>query len=161
VSRDLFYGNSGNGALIELGNGSIASKPLSNVGFVRGFDAKGCARARAHEAGPQPGPDAWRLEPHVCRSCFSRLVSCSTETRVLGAPPAGSTRLYQCTNCGLEATGAAPEVLCACGMKIRKTTRGGRSSVVLGDAGIRCMANPEIRADFASLFVAQEVGPRA
>jgi hypothetical protein len=147
--------------MIEIGNGSISSKPSSSVGFACGFDAKGRARVRAYEAGPQPGPDAWRLEPHVCRACFSRLVSCSTETRVLGAPPAGAMRLYQCTNCGLEARGTAPDVLCSCGMKVRKATRGGRSSVVLGDAGIRCVANPDIRADFSQLFVAQEVGPGA
>jgi hypothetical protein len=161
VSRDLFRCNSGNDAPIKLENGSVESKTSSNVGFERGFGAKGRARGRAHEAGPQPGPDAWRLEPHVCRACFSRLVSCATETRTLADGPLLGVRRYQCTGCGVEALGRAPDVLCSCGLKIRKATRGGRSSVVLTDAGIRCTPNPEIRADFSQLFVAQEVGPRA
>ena len=78
---------------------------------------------------------------------------------VAGGFGQAETRLYECTNCGLQAAGRSSEVLCSCGLKIRKATRGGRSSVVLGDAGIRCRPNPEIRADFASLFVALEVVP--
>jgi len=151
VSFDLFFNESGKSDQIRLKNDRIATKNTSDVGFVRGFEAKGRARVPALES----LPETWRLEPHVCRSCFSRLVSRSSETR-LGLP-----RLYQCTSCGLEVAGRSPDVLCACGMKLRKATRGGRSGVVLGDAGIRCVANPEIRADFSQLYVALEVPPGA
>lgn len=109
---------------------------------------------RAPEAAPEQetcapdaaDADAWRLEPHVCRACFSRLVSRQA--------PGG--RMYHCTNCGLEAQGAGPEVLCSCGMKVRRPLKGAGSGHALVDAGVRCMPNPDPRPDFPSLFVAGE-----
>jgi hypothetical protein len=151
LSRDLFAGNGAESS-------PIADKNMSNTGEMLSFGSKLRARAPA----PEPRPEAWRLEPHVCRACFSRLVSCATETRVLDdGPLVPSMRLYQCTGCGVEALGSVPSVLCSCGLKLRKPTKAGRSGVALVDAGIRCVANPEIRAEFSQLFVAQEVGPRA
>lgn len=145
---DVFEGN-------EPSDGIIKLKPSSSLYESGGFDAKGRARASAHEA----PAEVWRLEPHVCRSCFSRLVSRDPDAGlVMSGLDSTDARMYQCTNCGLEGLGRAPDVLCACGLKLRKATRLGRSSVVLSDAGIRCVANPEIRADFSSLFVALEVG---
>lgn len=100
---------------------------------------------------PQEGPQeahAWTLEPHVCRGCFSRIVS----------RPAGYNRVYQCTNCGAEAVGASPDVLCSCGIKIRRPTKGAKSGQTLVDAGVRCAPNPDPRPGFESLFVALESG---
>ena len=94
-------------------------------------------RAHAHDAA------AWRLEPHVCRHCFGRLAS-------TGAP--GGARRYQCTNCGAEAVGLTPDVLCSCGLKLRSHGPGGG----LVDAGLRCQPNPSPSPEFPSLFVAAE-----
>ena len=90
---------------------------------------------------------AWRLEPHICRVCFSRLVS----------QPAAGGRRYQCTNCGQEAVGHDASVLCCCGLKIRRATHQHTSGHRLVDAGVRCALNPDPRPDFPSLFVAAEV----
>jgi hypothetical protein len=100
-----------------------------------------------------PADDGWTLEPHICRSCFSRLVS--------KAGDAPGWRLYQCTNCGLNASGQAPAAICSCGTKIRKPTASGRSGSVMGDAGIRCHANPSPTPEFPSLFVASEMSYQA
>ena len=89
----------------------------------------------------------WRLESHVCRVCLTRLVS---------RPGTGSSRVYHCPNCGAEAAGKCADVLCACGMKIRRPTRDGRSGVQLVDANVRCMPNPSPTPDFPSLFVASD-----
>ena len=128
----------------------IKLESTSSLLVEHGFGPKTRARARALEA----KPDAWCLEPHVCRVCFSRLVSRPNPKQGLDAQ-AKPSRLYHCTNCGLEAAGSAPEVLCACGMKMRKSTKSGRTRVALADAGIRCTANPQVRSDFLSLFIAQ------
>lgn len=82
-----------------------------------------------------------RLEAHVCRSCFGRLVS-----EVL---PGGRLR-YECSNCGLVALGSKPDVLCACGLALRH--HGPNRGTV--DAGLRCMPNPEPTPEFPSLIVA-------
>jgi hypothetical protein len=161
VSGDFFGGDSCESGKPMPNNGLIGglkSKTSSSVGEIRVLGSKTRARAPA----PEPRPDDWRLEPHVCRSCFSRLVSRPVQTQALNHGPAvGPTRLYQCTNCGLEAAGGSAAVLCSCGIKLRKATKAGRSSVVLVDAGIRCAANPEIRADFSQLYVALDAGPGA
>lgn len=67
-------------------------------------------------------------------------------------------RVYQCTNCGLEASAHDASALCCCGTKIRKATASGRSGALLIDAGIRCHKNPEPTPDFPSVYVASELG---
>ncbi len=91
------------------------------------------------------GADAtrWSLEPHVCRHCFGRLVS---QVR-----PDGDVR-YHCTNCGAEAVGLEPSVLCACGLALRN--HGPAGGVI--DANLRCQPNPSPSPEFPSLFVAAE-----
>jgi len=116
----------------------------------------GRARAPAREAAPaqescEPSAqtqDSWRLEPHICRACFSRLVS-------QGA--GGASRRYHCTNCGLEAVAEAADALCCCGTKIRRPTKGSKSGHSLVDAGIRCVVNPSPTPDMPSVIVAAEV----
>lgn len=95
-------------------------------------------RARA----PVPDAAVWTLEPHVCRHCFGRLLS---------QPAAGRTR-YACSNCGAEAHGDAPDVLCACGLALRN--HGPAGGVI--DAGLRCQPNPAPSPEFPSQFVAAE-----
>jgi hypothetical protein len=104
----------------------------------------GQGHARAREC-------SWRLEPHCCRACFGRIAS---------MPVAGG-RLYQCTNCGAEAVGSKPDVLCACGIKLRKAKGDGRSSVALQDAGIRCHLNKRVSPEFPALYVASFGGAQA
>ena len=116
----------------------------------------GRARAPAGEAVPAHGScapgdetqDSWRLEPHICRACFSRLVS-----RGVG----GVDRRYHCTNCGLEAVAPGADALCCCGTKIRRPTKGSKSGHSLVDAGIRCIVNPSPTPDFPSVIMAAEV----
>ena len=83
----------------------------------------------------------WTLEPHVCRSCFARLLSRKTD--------AGET-VIQCSNCGALSPGPI-ETLCACGaIMLRDGVRGPRPVTV----GLRCRPNPSPTPDFPSLFVA-------
>lgn len=102
---------------------------------------KGCA--------PAPAQESWRLEPHICRVCHSRLASRDD----------GGARRYECTNCGAHAHGHEASVLCCCGMKIRRPNRNGTSGYVMVDAGIRCCANDNPTPEFPSLFVATEGNP--
>lgn len=111
-------------------------------------DSKGCDRGHPAAAGRLPPKKparahetqgvTWTLEPHVCRHCFGRLVS--------------SGALYACTNCGAEAVGDAPDVLCACGTVIRRHGAGAPPV----NAGLRCQPNPSPSPEFPSLFVAAE-----
>lgn len=118
----------------------------------------GRARALAREAVPAHGscvPDAetqdsWRLEPHICRACFSRLVSQGTQGTQ-------GTRRYHCTNCGLEAVAPGADALCCCGTKIRRPTKGSKSGHTLVDAQIRCIENPAPSPEMPSVIVAAEV----
>lgn len=87
--------------------------------------------------------ELWRLEPHCCRSCFSRIAS----------RPSENGRLYQCTNCGLEAEGHKPSVLCACGTKLRK----GKGATYV-DAGIRCHENKAKSPEFPAVYVSSYGG---
>lgn len=115
----------------------------------RGQIRKNRARApggRPSDEAPETHDAPLRLEPHVCRHCFGRLVS---------APAPGGARSYVCSNCGAAARGDAPDVLCACGLKLRNHGPGPR----LVDAGLRCQPNPNPRPDFPSLFVAAEARP--
>ena len=127
----------------------------SSDGYVSGRShSTGRARALAREAdqvahqAAGPDADAWRLEPHICRACFSRLVSRGVD---------GASRRYHCTNCGLEAAAESAEALCCCGTKIRRPTKGSKSGRTLVDAGIRCAANPAPTPDFPSVIIAMEV----
>lgn len=95
--------------------------------------------------------ETWRLEPHVCRVCFGRVASRKTD----------AGRLYQCTNCGAEAHGHRADVVCACGMKLRKHRCDGRSSVTLVDAGIRCHENLRRSPEFPSQYTASFGGAQA
>lgn len=112
---------------------------------------RGNLPAEAQKIARAPEPDAhYRLEPHICRGCLSRLVS----RNVPGQPG----RLYVCTNCGVELAGAAPAVACCCGTQISRPKRDGTSGYRMVDAGIRCRPNPTPTPEFPSLFVAVEDG---
>lgn len=95
----------------------------------------------------------YRLEPHVCRTCFARVAS----TEVIN-PDLSITRRYVCTSCGAEANGTQPSVLCCCGIRMRKTLENGKPGNEMIDAGIRCHANENVRPDFPALFVASYRG---
>lgn len=95
-----------------------------------------------------------RLEPHVCRVCFGRIAS------EVSCEETGERRFF-CSCCGLEATGHKPAVVCACGIKLRKSKGDGRTSAVLVDAGIRCRENLAKSPDFPALFVASYAGAQA
>lgn len=106
---------------------------------------------QSHEA---PAPqhkkkilNPWRIEDHICRKCFGRVVS---------QPDADAT-LYRCTNCGYEVTGNAVAVICCCGIKYKKGGRRGSKSVAPVDAGIRCIRNPSPSSEFSCEIVASEV----
>jgi hypothetical protein len=96
--------------------------------------------------------DCWRLEPHVCAVCFARVASC----------PDGDDgdRLYRCTNCGVEAVGHRPAVVCACGLKLRRAGANGTTGTVQ-DAGIRCHENLSRSPEVPALFVASYGGAQA
>jgi hypothetical protein len=85
--------------------------------------------------------DDWRIEPHVCRVCFGRVVSRELDEEA-------GDRQYVCTNCGLEAKGHRVACLCACGTKVRK----GKGAFV--DAGLRCHENNAKSPEFPALYVA-------
>lgn len=96
----------------------------------------------------------WRLEPHVCRCCFGRLVSRAVNgpsSGMIGQSAVEPPREYHCPNCGHAATGHNASVACACGIQVHKGGRRGGKPV---DAGIRCHENPEQRPDFPALYVA-------
>lgn len=97
----------------------------------------GQGNARAREG-------TWRLEPHCCRVCFGRVVSRRLED---------GSRLYQCSCCGAEASGHKPDVVCACGLKLRKSRGDGRTGERFTDAGIRCHENRNISPEFPALYV--------
>lgn len=107
------------------------------------ISGQGSARARE--------TSAFRLEPHCCRVCFGRVASTATE----------HGRLFVCTNCGLSATGSKPDVICSCGLKIRKSKGDGRSGQVMVDAGVRCHPNKRVSPEFPALYVASFGGAQA
>jgi len=82
----------------------------------------------------------WALEPHVCKRCFGRIVS-----RKVGDV---GDKLYQCSNCGDEAEGADPSVLCACGACL---PRKGGSPIKLA---LKCQSNAAPSPEFPSLYIA-------
>ncbi|EBJ6658726.1 hypothetical protein D0Q53_20800 [Salmonella enterica] len=89
----------------------------------------------------------WRIEDHICRKCFGRVVS---------HPDAEQTR-YRCTNCGYEVTGDSVAAICCCGIKYKKGGRKGSKNVAPIDAGIRCIRNPNPTTEFCCEIVASEV----
>lgn len=93
--------------------------------------------------------DEWRLEAHCCRVCMGRIASRQSDTDE-------DKRLYQCTNCGLEAEGHKPSVLCACGMKIRKGKGGHMVS-----AGLQCHENHARGPEFPAVYVVSLGGVQA
>lgn len=80
----------------------------------------------------------WELTDHCCRVCFGR---------ILRQPGAPGERMYRCSNCGLQAQGDRPAVLCSCGMRL-KGNRGGL---------LRCERNPDPRPEFPSEVIAAQV----
>lgn len=82
------------------------------------------------------------LENHVCRQCFGRLLSTD-------AGAGDGSRRYVCSNCGVCATGMSPDVLCACGMRLKQRGPGGGD-----DAGVRCGPNPNPTPALPSQIVA-------
>lgn len=120
---------------------------------AREADAPGRADAPTPPpAVPYEGDKAagFRLEPHICRVCHSRIGSHASGT--------DGRRVYECTNCGLSAQGHSAACMCCCGIKLRKSGRSGRPGVAEVDAGIRCIANPSLTPEFPSLYVAGYVG---
>lgn len=110
--------------------------------------------SRARKDCAQTVPEnAWRLEPHVCRSCFGRVAS-----QRCGSP---GERFYQCTNCGIEGYGQKPDVVCSCGLKLRKHKGDGRSASTFADAGVRCHENHKRSPEFPSRYVASYAGAQA
>src|SRR5690606_13536016 len=84
------------------------------------------ARARRPE-----NASSWRLEPHVCRACLSRIASTEAED---------GKREYRCTNCDLAAVAGKPSSLCACGLTMRKGGKYGTTGATT-DLGVRCHLN--------------------
>ena len=78
----------------------------------------------------------WRMEPHVCRICYGRLLS---RGNIEGK------RVLRCSNCGTEVVAARVSGLCCCGI----TLRGGRN------AGVRCITNPRRSPEMPSEIVVQ------
>ena len=138
--------------------GGDRSTGLCGVGNAGATGQMGRARAPAREAAPAQESsnsdaetqESWRLEPHICRACFSRLVSQGAD---------GAMRRYHCTNCGLEAVAPGADALCCCGTKIRRPTKGAKSGHTLISAGLKCVVNPDPTPDFPSVIIAMEAGP--
>jgi len=86
----------------------------------------------------QPDDDAWRIEDHVCRVCFSRILS-----RAMG----DGSRQYRCANCSVAGEGRTPAVICSCGLKMR----GGK------DLGVRCVRNDKPTPEAPAEIIARQV----
>lgn len=83
--------------------------------------------------------EGWELTPHVCRSCFGRVLR-REESEDVGY-------VHLCANCGATGLDSSPRVICACGIRLKTG----------GNAGIRCQANANPSPEFPSLFVAVQV----
>lgn len=117
-----------------------------NVGIFSPADPSGSVEIRAREV------DCWRLEPHVCRQCFARVVS---------QKAAEGGRRYLCTNCGLEGVSRKPSTICACGIKLRRRRSEGGTAQSLTDAGVRCHENRHRTLEFPSVITASYGGVQA
>lgn len=84
---------------------------------------------------------SWDIEPHVCRVCGGRVLSQDTDSE--------DTR-YRCSNCGQEALGRRPWVMCGCGIRIRGAV----------DAGLRCRANPDVSVEVPAEIVVMQSSER-
>lgn len=80
----------------------------------------------------------WRIEQHVCRVCFGRILSRASERE--------GARVYRCADCGAQIEGAAARVLCSCGTKLNARS-----------AGIRCEPNPKKSPEFPFEIVARQI----
>jgi hypothetical protein len=80
----------------------------------------------------------WRLEQHICRVCFGRILSHKAE--------AEGARIYRCADCGTQTEGAAARVICCCGAKLNARS-----------AGIRCEPNQSKRPEFPFEIVARQI----
>lgn len=119
---------------------------------VRDFPTGQDSGAQAARRARASALDCWRLEPHVCANCFARIAS-----RAEGDE---GDRVYQCTNCGAEAVGHRPAVVCACGIKLRKAGPNGTTGSLI-DAGVRCHENRNRSPELPALFVASYGGAQA
>jgi hypothetical protein len=77
----------------------------------------------------------WSLTDHVCRICFSRVLTRTTFD---------NRKLFKCSNCETEVEDQHVTGLCCCGMKLRNKR----------DAGVRCVVNQERRPECPSYIVA-------
>lgn len=82
---------------------------------------------------------AWEIEDHLCRRCLGRVLS--------GYDSKTGSKVYRCSNCGLQDRGHVHNV-CCCGVKIN----GKR------DAGLRCVPNQKQDAEFPGEVVAVSTG---
>ena len=85
----------------------------------------------------------WGLTEHLCQFCFGRVLVRRVDDS------GGPSRVFRCSNCGVEAAVAAGQAhppICACGMKI-----GAR---VLG---LRCISNERPRPEMPGEIVVREV----
>lgn len=84
----------------------------------------------------------WQITDHVCRVCFGRVLMRETFDR---------RQVYRCSNCGAEAEGKTPAVVCSCGIRL-KTGH---------DAGIRCQVNADRSPEWPSeITAAQAIVPK-
>lgn len=79
----------------------------------------------------------WKLTPHCCRVCFSRVLMRETFDR---------RRVYRCAGCGVEAEGKSEAAICACGIRLKTGV----------DAGIRCQVQTEPTPEFPAQVVAAQ-----
>lgn len=90
--------------------------------------------------------DQWSLEPHICKTCFGRIISQTGED---------GKRSYRCTHCGAVAYGTDASVLCCCGIMGKPRNRAKSAAPV--NMGIRCVVNPHPSPDFPAEIVATEI----
>lgn len=76
----------------------------------------------------------FRLTPHCCRICFSRVLVRETFDR---------RKVYRCAGCGVEKEGSSPAVICSCGIKLKTNV----------DAGIRCHPSENKTPEFPAEVV--------
>jgi len=132
----------GKGETIDLFDDGSATSKSNRRNVLESLSVARRARQKPQKTRVRATPDAsFSLEDHVCRVCFARLVS-----EAVG----GKRRRYLCTNCGAEASGTTPDVLCACGLRLRASGSGDGTV----DAGLRCQPNPKPTPEFPSLVVA-------
>lgn len=111
---------------------------------------QGQQNKRARATASAENHQDWRLEPHVCAVCFSRVAS-------RPADDGSSRRLFACTSCGLEAVSSRPACVCACGLKMPRGGKRGVTSAMV-DMGVRCHPNAAKSPEFPALFVASYAG---